>query len=164
MIYIWFLAYMGTLAIAVVATRTFFVLDLVDVLVIVPALLVAPLFVLREVYSASARAGVALAHVLVAVLIHPAVTLPRAEVISQERQVEVLEALLANDRSIPESKRTEMLASVARSLRDDELHRMKIKSPWLYWASPTSVVLAAWGCVMFFLLPRGAGRHARLWE
>lgn len=151
--YVIFLAYAGSLAIAAEIAGSFIVLSIGQLLLGLSFLLTVPLMVLTD-FVREARLKVCLVHFIIAVAVHPAVTMD-SSYRDAEDQLAALAQVNSRGQGLKDADRHRLSLSLAQSLRDRTSDRLRFRSPLMYWAFPPTVALAVWGVLLYFLLPAG---------
>lgn len=94
----------------------------------------------------------ALAHIVLAALIHPALILKDSPFIDTNTQFEMLRAIHAHGQSW--WLRADMAYDLARSLRENVLMSYRLQNPIMFWLHPPTVVLVIWATLFAFFWPK----------
>lgn len=118
---------------------------LFGLLLLAPTVLVFALFVRHE------RAGVAAAHLFLAILFHPATALNPPEYTDKGAQMVLLTKIHAN--GVDPVEQGYWSYQLSRSLQDNERLDLKVNNPMKYWIYPPTVVLFIWAGIAFLFFP-----------
>ncbi|RYZ79011.1 MAG: hypothetical protein EOP04_28555 [Proteobacteria bacterium] len=146
-------AYIGSIGLAFYATRTFGILTFSDFFIIAASALPLPLLIAHYAYRENKGPLAALSHLVLAVVVHPAVQFKESySNFFIEDQVKLLKRM--HEPGISWWAHADYAETLARSLRADALFHLEVFSPVVYWAFPPSIVLLFWSLIFAFFFPK----------
>ncbi|MBT4947114.1 MAG: hypothetical protein HON27_13220 [Candidatus Marinimicrobia bacterium] len=146
--YVLFLVYLATLGLSFIATNSFIVIGLGELLLASVIVGVPCYFVFS---GRSFDTTVVLLHIIIAILIHPAVidkvippkyaSIDQAELLRQSQ-----------DWKLSWADQADASYALSKSLNSRTVLKMARNHPLLYWLFPPSVALTIWGVLIFVLM------------
>jgi hypothetical protein len=151
--FIFFWLYVGSISLAAVASHSFLVMSVGELLLFIGIAFTGPLAFVALIFKDSARLAVAVVHVLIAIAIHPTMEIEEHYEVGVEEQMELLARANLSRDSESWWNRADAANALATALRKNANSSIKRESLLMYWLFPPSTTLAIWALVIYWLLP-----------